>query len=83
MSKKDLLNKMLNDINEGKEPRHTDYEGIDQSTFVDVLEIAIDERFIKNASVTRTGQGGKNVMYFTNGVKITLPGINYLEEHNV
>jgi hypothetical protein len=49
VDKKTLLSKILEDINSGKEPRHTDYleSGVSQDDFVDVLEIAIDERFVK------------------------------------
>ncbi|WP_337098685.1 hypothetical protein [Paenibacillus sp. YIM B09110] len=46
----------------------------------DVLEITIDEGFVKNANVSRSGQGGKAMMYFTTTAKITLSGLNYIEK---
>ncbi|OME07877.1 hypothetical protein BSK64_06375 [Paenibacillus odorifer] len=81
MEHKELLKKFLQDVKDGKEPKYADYENVEKSLFEDVVEIAIDENFVKNASVTRSGRGGQNVLCFTNGVKITLPGLNYLEEN--
>lgn len=78
MDQQDLLFLFLKDVKSGKEPKFSDYEGITKEFFADVVEIAIDERFVKNASVTRSGQGGKNVICFTDGVKITLPGLRYI-----
>lgn len=80
--KKDLLLRILKDIDNDKEVRVNDYEGVTSELFVDVLEIAADEGFVKNVSVTRSGRGGQNVVYYTKGAKITLSGLNYLEKNS-
>lgn len=80
MEKKQLLYNILKDIDEGKEIKHGDYD-VDHELYGDVLDIAIDEGFVKNAKVSRGGRGNKVIMTYTDGAKITLSGLDYLERN--
>ncbi|MGM0882614.1 MAG: YjcQ family protein [Bacillota bacterium] len=80
MNKKELLYKILSDFDQGKAPKAQDYD-VDLQLFGDVLEIANDEGFLKNARVVRGGQGNKVVGVFAESAKITLSGLNYLEKN--
>jgi hypothetical protein len=82
MDKKELLLKILYDIDKGNKCNAATYE-IDLQLFGDVLEIAIDEGYVKGALFQRAGQGNPVLYAMTDNAKITLAGLNYLERHNI
>lgn len=80
MDKKKLLCDLLRRIEQGEEPRHEALE-VDYENFGTIVEMATDEGFLKGASVVRAGQGNKVKMVFLKGSKVTLSGLNFIEEN--
>ena len=81
MDKRKLIYSILKEIEQGNEPKYTDYD-IELEDFGSVLEMMQEGQLIKGAKVQRAGQGNKIVYAFTNQAKIQMEGLNYLEENS-
>lgn len=82
MNTKKILYSMLKEIKEGNNVNYNDF-GITQEEFGCVIEIALDEKYIKNAMVLRNGIGNKVYAASVNDARLTLAGENYLEENSL
>lgn len=81
MDKRKLIYSILREIELGNEPKHTDY-GIELEEFGSVVEMIQSEGLIVGAKIQRAGKGSKIVYAFTHQAKITMKGLNYLEENS-
>lgn len=84
MVSKDKLKIMLSfmrEINDGNMPQAEDYE-ITNSELWDIIDACQDEGYIKDARFTRGGQGNPILMCFTDGIKLTVKGMQYLHDNS-
>lgn len=73
---------LLKEIKENKsEPKVGDY-GLETAEFGDIVDMMLDEKLITGASVSRGGRGNVALVVFLNGSKITIKGLEYLEENS-
>lgn len=72
----------MREVNDGNLPSAKDYD-ISNEEFWNIIEAAQDEGLIKGARFSTGGQGGKILMAFLEGVKLTVKGLEYLDEHSV
>lgn len=73
---------LLKEIKENKsEPKAEDY-GLETPEFGDIVDMMLDEKLITGASVSRGGQGNKALVVFLKGSKISLKGLEYLENNS-
>lgn len=80
---KKILYSILKEVKEkDNEPTWNDY-GITKDEFGHVVEMAINEKLISNAHVSRGGIGNKVQIIWLNNAQITLKGLNYLEENSI
>ena len=79
MDKKELMCKILKSLNDNKEPKASDFN-VDLELFGDVVEMMQSNGLIKNATVERGGIGKKVVFTHLGHAKITLGGLNHLEQ---
>lgn len=63
------------------EPKATDYE-ISEAEFGDVVDMMENDGLIKGSAVTRGGRGNEAKVVFLNTVKVTIKGLDYLEENS-
>ena len=66
---------------EEKKPHWDDY-GISKEKFASIVEMMVDEGLIKNASISRGGIGNKAQAVFLNNAKVTLKGLDYLQDNS-
>lgn len=79
MDKRKIIYSILTEINKGEvEPKSADY-GLNEEEFGDIVEIMQDEGLIKGAAFSRVK--GKIVITFLNTAKVTMKGMDYLEEN--
>lgn len=71
----------MREINDGNMPSAKDYE-ITNKEFWDIIDACQDEGLIKGASFSRGGQGNPILICFTDGIKLTVKGLEYLDEHS-
>ena len=71
----------LREINDGNIPNAGDY-GLKNPDFWDIIEAAQDEGLIKGAEFSKGGQGNATLMCFTDGIKLTVKGMEYLHQNS-
>ena len=71
----------LREINDGNMPNAGDY-GLKNPEFWDIIEAAQDEGLIKGAVFSKGGQGNAILMCFTDGIKLTVKGMEYLSQNS-
>ena len=71
----------MREINDGNMPSAKDYE-ITNKEFWDIIDACQDEGLIKGASFSRGGQGNPILICFTDRIKLTVKGLEYLDEHS-
>lgn len=81
MNRKKLIYSILKELEQGNEPKQADYE-IDLEQWGEVSELIRDEGFAKNVTVQRAGIGNKVVYAWYSSAKITMAGIEFLEENS-
>lgn len=83
MNTKKIIFSILTEIKKGEqEPKPSDYDlSIEQ--FGEMVQIMIDGDYIKNAGISRGGEGNKPLIVWLDKAKITMAGLNYLEENSV
>ena len=79
MGQPELVVDLLIKVEEGIEPKQTDY-GISQSEFGAIIEDAQDSGLIKGAYVKRAGQF---VISFVDGATITVPGMLFINSSRI
>ncbi|KJD45992.1 YjcQ family protein [Paenibacillus terrae] len=75
MNRKKIIYSILKEVQEGNEPKAVDYE-LSQGEFADIAQIIKDEGLLSNVAIA----GGRIV--WLNASKITLKGIEYLEQNS-
>lgn len=80
MNKKELIKEILKSIEKVNEPTFIDYD-LTKEDFGNLVDLMVDENLIKDATVIRGGIGNKVQIVFLNTAKITMKGINYLEQY--
>jgi acyl CoA:acetate/3-ketoacid CoA transferase alpha subunit len=82
MNKKKIIYSILKEIEKGdSEPRAGDYE-INQNEFGNLIDLMQNDGLIIGATVTRGGMGHNVQIVFLNTAKITMRGLDYLEENS-
>ncbi|MGD6815486.1 YjcQ family protein [Metabacillus sp. 113a] len=81
MDRRKLLYSILKELQDGNEPKQTDYE-LDNEQWGEMLELIRDEGYAKSVTVQRGGIGNPVVYAWLNKAKITFKGIEYLEANN-
>jgi hypothetical protein len=81
LSKKESIIKILDSLNENSKVPPANELGLDQEGYGEILEIMQQDNLIFGANISRAGQGNKVHMVFTDGTKITIRGIDYLEKN--
>lgn len=82
MDRRKLVYNILKEIEKGNEPRYTDYD-VELQFFGEVVEMMQGENLIENATVIRGGTGNPVKMTLLNHAKVTIDGMEYLEQNNV
>ncbi|WP_339200474.1 YjcQ family protein [Paenibacillus sp. FSL P2-0322] len=75
MNRKKVIYSILKEVQEGNDPKADDY-GLSQNEFADIAQIIKDEGLLTNVAIA----GGRIV--WLNASKITLRGIEYLEDNS-
>lgn len=76
-----IMLSFMREINDGNMPSAKDYE-ITNKEFWEIIDACQDEGLIKGVSFSRGGQGNAILICFTDGVKLTVKGLEYLDEHS-
>lgn len=71
----------MREVNDGKIPNAADYN-MTSVEFWDIVEAAQDEGLIKDAVFKKGGQGNNILICFTDGIKLTVKGLEYLDENS-
>lgn len=80
MDKRKIIYSILTEINKGEvEPKAEDY-GLDTEEFGNIVEMIQDEKLIKGAVFSHAK--GKILITFLNTAKVTMKGMDYLEENS-
>ena len=70
----------MRELNDGNIPTYSDY-GLEKSEFYDIIDACQDEGLIKGANFSR-GKGNKILIAFLENTKLTVKGMEYLDEHS-
>jgi hypothetical protein len=81
MDIKKLIYSILKKLQDGNEPKQTDYE-LDNEQWGEMLELIKDEGYAKDVTIQRGGIGNKVVYAWLDKAKITMKGIEYLERNS-
>lgn len=82
LNRKKIIYSLLKEIeNNEVEPKAKDY-GISITEFGDIIDMIEEEGLIKGSEVTRGGQGNKELIIYLDQAKISMKGLNYLEENS-
>lgn len=81
MNRKKIIYSILKELEQGNEPQRTDYD-LDLEQWGELAELIRDEGLAENISVTRAGLGNKVMMVWYKPIKITMKGLDYLEENS-
>ena len=79
--KKELVLKILEKLDKESKVSSKEDLSLDLQQYGEIIEIMSDGGLIIGANVSRSGQGNKVHMCWTDNIKITIQGIEYLE-HN-
>lgn len=82
MNKKKVIYSILKELEKGNKPVRDDY-GLDLEEYGLIIEMMAREGLIENEIVTRGGIGNKVIFPSLRHARITLKGIDYLEENSV
>lgn len=82
VNQRKVIYSILKEIKGNKsEPKAEDY-GLETAEFGDIVDMMLDENLIKGASVSRGGGGNVALIVFLKDAKITIKGLDYLEDHS-
>jgi hypothetical protein len=82
MDRKKLIYSILKEIEQGNVPKQSDFD-LELEQWGELAELIRDEEFTKNVTVQRGGIGNKVVYAWLDRAKITLKGIEFLEQNSV
>nr|WP_307990920.1 YjcQ family protein [uncultured Niameybacter sp.] len=72
---------VLKEVSEGNIPTSKDY-GIEDRMFYDIIDAMQDEGLIKGARFSRGGVGNPILIAMLDSVKITIKGMEYLNQNS-
>lgn len=72
---------LLREFTDGNIPTTEDYE-IERETYWDIIDAMQDDGLIKGVNFSRGGQGNKILVAFLENVKVTIKGMEYLNENS-
>ena len=72
---------LLREITDGNVPKADDY-GITNTQYWDILDAMQDEGLIKDIKFTRGGRGNPIIGVFAESVKVTIKGMEYLNNNS-
>lgn len=81
MNRKKLVYSILRELEQGNKPKRADYE-LDLEQWGELAELIRDEEYAKSVIVQRAGIGNKVVSAWYTSAKITMKGVEYLEENS-
>ncbi|HHX23707.1 MAG TPA: hypothetical protein GX723_06820 [Thermoanaerobacterales bacterium] len=82
-NKRKIIFSILKEIEKGEiEPRAEHY-GISDAEFGDIVSLMEEDGLIKGSGIARGGRNNAASVVFLNTAKITLKGLEYLEENNI
>jgi hypothetical protein len=82
LNRKKLIYSILKELETGQEPKQSDYD-LDLDSWGELAELIRDEELAKNVVIQRGGMGNKVVYAWYSSAKITLKGLDFLEENSV
>ncbi len=83
MSKKELILKILDSLNSASKVPSKEELNLNLEQYGEILEIMQQDNLIFGASVIRAGQGNTVQFAWKDNVKITIRGIEFLENNQV
>lgn len=72
---------LLKEFSDGNIPQAKDYD-ITNEQYWDIIDAMQDENLIKGVKFSRGGQGNKILIAFLDGVKVTIKGMEYLNQNS-
>ncbi len=81
-NKRKIIFSILKEIEKGEIEPKAEHYGISDAEFGDIVDMMEYEKLIKGSGVARGGRGNEARVVFLKGAKITLKGLEYLEENN-
>lgn len=81
MDRKTIILEILKCLRDNKAPSREDF-GIELEPWGEIAELIRDEGFAKSINVNRGGQGNKVLLVWYSNAKITLDGLEYIENNN-
>ena len=81
MNRKRAMYALLREIERGNEPTFKDF-GLTNEMFGEIVELAMNEKLIADAIVKRAGCGNKVIYVSLSNARITMIGLDYLEENS-
>lgn len=77
-----IMLSMMHEIDKGNYPKFSDY-GITVEEFGNIVDMCKNEGYIEGGAVSRGGQGNKAKVVWLEGSRLTLKGLQYLEDNSV
>lgn len=81
VNKLKVMLSFMREVNDGNMPIAADY-GITNEEFWDIIDACQDDGLIKGARFAHGGQSNPILICFTDGIKLTVKGLEYLDEHS-
>lgn len=81
INKLKIMLSFMKEVNNGNMPTASDY-GITDSEFYDIIDACQNGGFITGAAFVRGGKGNKIRLCYTEGIKLTVKGLEYLQENS-
>lgn len=76
-----IMLSFMRELNDGKIPNAADYE-LTNDEYGDIIEMCQNEGLIKGATIQRGGQQNRVLVLFLGQTKLTVKGLEYLDEHS-
>ena len=81
MNRKKLIYCILKNLQDGQVPKKSDYD-LDLEQWVEIAELIGEEGYAKNVLASRAGIGNKAVFAMYTSAKLTIKGIDFLEQNS-
>ena len=81
VNKLKIMLSFMREVNDGNMPSASDY-GITNIELWDIIDACQDEGLIKGARFSRGGPGNPILLCFTESIKLTVKGLEYLDNHS-
>jgi hypothetical protein len=81
MNRKKLIYSILKELEQGNEPKREDYD-LELEQWGELAELIRDEGYANHVKVQRAGMGNKVIYAWFSSAKITIKGLDFLEENS-